>query len=183
MNNLPAAPSASPSFPLPADLGNGAVRAIMIDGKPWFIVRDICIAIGLDLAKGTTPHLRRIPNRHKRLVLRSEIPNLILDGGSAFPNRGLVAVSEAGLYRLIMRSDKEAALDFQDWIAETVLPSIRQHGGYILGQEHLAEEKLAEVTGAIRVIAGIVREEEIEARDSAFRLLSKGRRRRPSRWT
>ncbi len=40
-------------------------------------------------------------------------------------------VDEAGLYRLIMRSNKDEAERFQDWIAEEVLPSIRRHGAYM----------------------------------------------------
>ncbi|WP_371734236.1 Bro-N domain-containing protein [Acidisphaera sp. S103] len=44
-------------------------------------------------------------------------------------------VSEAGMYRLVMRSDKPQAVRFQDWVVGTVLPSIRKHGAYIGGQE------------------------------------------------
>jgi prophage antirepressor-like protein len=46
---------------------------------------------------------------------------------------GLIGiVSEPGLYRLIMRSDKPDAIVFQNWIAEEVLPSIRKTGKYAL---------------------------------------------------
>ncbi len=33
-----------------------------------------------------------------------------------FPNRRHMAVSESGLYKLIMRSDKPQAKAFQDWV-------------------------------------------------------------------
>ncbi|WP_461160394.1 BRO-N domain-containing protein [Sphingobium sp. TomMM35A] len=39
------------------------------------------------------------------------------------------AVSESGLYKLIMRSDKPEAMEFQSWVAKVVLPSIRKTGG------------------------------------------------------
>lgn len=54
-------------------------------------------------------------------------------------------VSESGLFKLISRSDKEAAKPFQDWVTRDVLPSIRKSGGYVLGQEDAKtpEEKLA----------------------------------------
>lgn len=44
----------------------------------------------------------------------------------------MVIVSESGLYKLIMRSDKKEALVFQHWIASEVLPSIRKTGKYAL---------------------------------------------------
>ncbi|MEY9198345.1 prophage antirepressor-like protein [Sinorhizobium fredii] len=44
-------------------------------------------------------------------------------------------ISESGLYRLIMRSDKPEAREFQDWVTRIVLPPICRDGGYILGEE------------------------------------------------
>lgn len=34
-------------------------------------------------------------------------------------------VSESGLYKLLMRSDKPEARAFQDWVTKVVLPAIR----------------------------------------------------------
>ena len=45
------------------------------------------------------------------------------------------AITEAGLYRLVMRSNKPEASDFQDWVTDTVLPAIRKDGAYIKGEE------------------------------------------------
>ncbi len=42
----------------------------------------------------------------------------------------LLAVTEAGLYRLIFQSRKPEAKRFQKWVFSEVLPSIRQHGCY-----------------------------------------------------
>jgi len=41
----------------------------------------------------------------------------------------LTVVSESGLYKLIMRSDKDTARPFQDGVTKVVLPSIRKTGG------------------------------------------------------
>lgn len=43
-------------------------------------------------------------------------------------------ISESGLYKLIMRSDKPQARDFQDWVTRVVLPAIRKDGAYIMGE-------------------------------------------------
>lgn len=37
-------------------------------------------------------------------------------------------VTEAGLYRLVMRSNKPEASEFQFWVTDTVLPTIRRDG-------------------------------------------------------
>jgi phage antirepressor YoqD-like protein len=42
----------------------------------------------------------------------------------------MACLSEQGLYYFLARSDKEAAIPFQKWIAGEVLPSIRKTGGY-----------------------------------------------------
>jgi prophage antirepressor-like protein len=44
--------------------------------------------------------------------------------------REMTIVSESGMYRLIMRSNKPAAERFQDWVTDEVLPSIRKYGCY-----------------------------------------------------
>ena len=46
-------------------------------------------------------------------------------------------VSESGLYKVIMRSDKPEAREFQDWVTQSVLPAIRKDGGYIMGEDEL----------------------------------------------
>lgn len=43
-------------------------------------------------------------------------------------------ISESGLYKLIMRSDKPDAVVFQNWLTKEVLPSIRKTGGYLLNE-------------------------------------------------
>lgn len=40
-------------------------------------------------------------------------------------------ISEPGLYRLVMRSRKPEAKEFQRWVTHEVLPQIRKTGGYI----------------------------------------------------
>lgn len=43
----------------------------------------------------------------------------------------LIFIDEANLYRVIFRSNKKEAIDFQNWVFEEVLPSIRKTGGYM----------------------------------------------------
>lgn len=59
------------------------------------------------------------------------VPPPVQSGGY----RAALLLSEPGLYRLIMRSDKPAARQFQDWVVRDVMPAIRKDGGYIAGEE------------------------------------------------
>lgn len=42
----------------------------------------------------------------------------------------MVYIPEKDVYRLIMRSNLPNAEQFQDWVCDEVLPSIRKHGIY-----------------------------------------------------
>jgi len=71
--------------------------------------------------------MRRLDQDEKRQTSTSDM-------GVSVRN-SLTVVSESGLYKLILRSDKEQARRFQNWVARDVLPAIRKDGGYILGEE------------------------------------------------
>lgn len=49
-------------------------------------------------------------------------------------NYGELFLTEAGLYKMIMRSRSEKAENFQKWITKEVLPSIRKTGSYNINQ-------------------------------------------------
>ena len=60
------------------------------------------------------------------------------DLGQRGLSRALV-ISESGLYKLVLRSDKAAADDFQEWVTRTVLPAIRKDGMYVAGEETMGQ--------------------------------------------
>ena len=55
-------------------------------------------------------------------------------------NAGEIFLTESGVYKLIFKSHKEEAEEFQDWVCEEVLPTIRQAGCYIT--EHAQQETI-----------------------------------------
>ena len=111
----------------------------MIDNAIWFVAKDICCVLGLD---NITNAIRRIPEKHKGV---NQINTL---GG--VPKMSVV--SEPGLYRLVLRSDKPQAEPFMEWITEEVLPAIRKTGSYTMPirQEKLCPDKLNEIGFASR---------------------------------
>lgn len=90
--------------------------------EPWFVAKDACDILGID-----TNHLREALDDDEITNLRnSEVWNQ--------PGRAPLIISEPGLYKLIMRSRKPEAKEFQRWVTHEVLPSIRKHGAYMTQQ-------------------------------------------------
>ena len=77
-----------------------------------------------DILGNDTNHLREALDDDEITNLRnSEVWNQ--------PGRAPLIISEPGLYKLIMRSRKPEAKEFQRWVTHEVLPQIRKTGGYI----------------------------------------------------
>lgn len=51
-------------------------------------------------------------------------------------------IPEGDIYRLAARSKLPGAEEFERWIFDEVLPSIRKNGGYINGQENMTPQEL-----------------------------------------
>lgn len=93
------------------------VRVFMIDGEPWFVLRDICELLDL-----TTP--ARVAERlNQKGVSKTHTPTR---GGS----QPVTIINEPNLYRVVLRSNSPAAAPFEAWVTEQVLPAIRKTGAY-----------------------------------------------------
>lgn len=102
----------------------GTALRILTDeaGEPWFVAKDVCNILGLENSRKATAELD--PDEKNTVT--------ISDGISGNPNKTII--SEPGLYKLIMRSRKQEAKEFQRWVTHEVLPSIRKHGAYMTQQ-------------------------------------------------
>jgi prophage antirepressor-like protein len=104
--------------------GNTTIRVVTLDGNPWFVAKDTTDVLGL---LNVNNACRPLNEDEKRTVTRTTNRELFsLGRGSS----RLILISESGLYKLIMRSDKPEARTFQDWVTREVLPAIRKDGGY-----------------------------------------------------
>lgn len=110
-----------------------------IDGNPWFVAADVIFALSYSRVDAAL----RVLNETERMVLSpSATPPTW--GGEEYrtifgsPARNVSLISEPGLYTLIMRSDKQEAKEFQDWVTRDVLPAIRKDGAYVKDQEKVA---------------------------------------------
>ncbi|GLS43733.1 BRO-N domain-containing protein [Methylobacterium brachythecii] len=124
------------------DFNTHTIRAVTMDGDPWFLAADVCRVLAMPLDKGVGKYLGNLSADEKRPVTPGQI------GGKSMSRTSLI--SETGLYKLILRSDKPEARPFQDWVTKVVLPAIRKHGGYVAGEKTLGrpggmdEEELVE---------------------------------------
>lgn len=92
------------------------VRTVLVDGEPWFVLADLCAVLQIANPRNVAA---RLPDSRKG-VRPVDTP-----GG----RQNLTVVDEPGAYMVVMRSDKPAALAFQEWLAE-VATEIRRTGRY-----------------------------------------------------
>lgn len=125
-----------------SDAQFGNLRTAIIDGEPWFVAADACRA--LNLTGYPSKHTVKLDADEKLVLAISDIPNGRDAGIAHYKAPNVTLISESGLYKLIMRSDKPQARPFQDWVTKTVLPSIRKDGMYVMGEEKVAAGELSE---------------------------------------
>lgn len=90
--------------------------------EPWFVLKD-CMS-SLDLGN---------PTETVKMFDDDEFSTTeVID--SIDRRQQAYIISEPGLYRLVMRSRKPEAKEFQRWVTHEVLPSIRKHGAYMTQQ-------------------------------------------------
>lgn len=106
----------------------GQIRTIEEDGKVLFCGSDVAKALGYKRPKDA------VSAHCKGAVKRRTLTN----GGEQEMN----FIPEGDIYRLAARSELPGADQFERWIFDEVLPSIRKNGGYINGQENMTPEEL-----------------------------------------
>lgn len=97
----------------------GKVRARLINGKPWFVLKDVCDILEI----GNVSQLKT------RLNGDGVITNEVIDNLGRRQEANFI--NESNLYKVIFQSRKENAERFTDWVTSEVLPSIRKNGAYL----------------------------------------------------
>ena len=127
------------------DFNNAPLRTLTDEaGDPWFVAKDVCNILEISNNRDA---ISQLDNDEKNTVV-------ISDGIPGNPNKTII--SEPGLYKLIMRSRKPEAKDFQRWVTHEVLPSIRKHGIY--ATESTIDQILANPDFGIRLLTSLKEE-------------------------
>lgn len=106
----------------------GRVRIIMVDNKPMFLANDVAKALGY-----TNP--RKAIGDHCKGVTERDTP-------TKSGNQQVSYIPESDVYRLVMRSKLPQAEQFQDWVCDEVLPTIRKTGGYVAAHDNDTPEMI-----------------------------------------
>lgn len=108
----------------------GEIRALELDGQPWFVGKDVAKALGYSNVRDA---ISRHVDPEDKGVVKHDTP-----GGT----QKMTIINESGLYSLVLSSKLPGAKQFKRWVTSEVLPSIRKSGGYINGQETMSPEEL-----------------------------------------
>lgn len=105
----------------------GEIRAVEIDGEPWFVGKDIAEALGYtNTKKAISDHVDDYDKRQgDGVTIRDRL------GREQHPT----VISESGMYSLVFGSELKSAKQFKRWVTSEVLPSIRKTGGYVDNDE------------------------------------------------
>ena len=102
---------------IPFAYGQRPVRCKMVGDQPWWVLRDVCAAIGYKWAGDASPLIEQ-EDLEKFQTLTPGGPQLVL------------FVNEPGLYQFLARAQVESVKPFQRWLFKEVLPQIRKTGQY-----------------------------------------------------
>lgn len=95
------------------------VRAVELDGEPWFVGKDVATALGYqNPSKALADHV-------------DDEDKLNNESLSSLGQRGGWLINESGVYSLIFSSKLPDAKKFKRWVTSEVLPSIRKTGTYL----------------------------------------------------
>ena len=96
----------------------GDIRAIEKDGEPWFVGKDVAVALGYaNTRKAIADH---VDDEDKGVTKCDTL------GGE----QNVTIINESGLYSLVLSSKLPSAKQFKRWVTAEVQPSIRRHGAY-----------------------------------------------------
>lgn len=125
----------------------GDLEILTIEGKEWFPAIKVAEILGY-----TNPRKAiRDHTKERGVTIRSVIDSLGRNQDKKF-------IDEGNLYRLITRSKLPQADEFEEWVFEDVLPSIRKHGIY--ATDNVIEQTLRDPDYIINVLTEYKKEKD-----------------------
>lgn len=110
----------------------GTLRTMDEDGQTYFCASDVAKALGYAKPNNAIQKHCRSCDTPKRGTI---VDQLGREQEARF-------IPEGDVYRLIAHSKLPTAERFESWVFDEVLPSIRQHGGYIAASEDDSDEMI-----------------------------------------
>lgn len=119
----------------------GSVRAVTIDGMPYFVGKDVAVVLGY-----TNP----------QKAMRDHVDDDDKTVNESFTVNGTkgILINESGLYSLILSSKLPTAKKFKRWVTSEVLPTIRSTGGYSIIQQ---EDRVLTVRDVVIITSEVIK--------------------------
>lgn len=131
---------------IPFDYQGTSIRTVTKDGVTLWCGKDIATALGYENTKDALArHCHGVAKRYP-----------IVDRLGRTQQARFI--SEPDLYRLITHSKLPDAQNFEKWVFEEVLPTIRNHGAYLTPKK--IEEVLSDPDTIIQLATNLKREQE-----------------------
>lgn len=108
----------------------GRVRAVLIDGEPWFVGKDVAMTLGYANCRDAL--VRHIDSEDK-------IDGVVIHDSIGRPQKPIL-INESGVYSLIFGSNLPNAKFFKRWVTSEVLPTIRKTGTYQLMDSYMIDD-------------------------------------------
>lgn len=129
----------------------GRIRTVMVDNEPWFVGKDVAIALGY--AKPENAISSHVSKEDKTSTL-------IQGSGSNYKSKAII-INESGLYALIFGSKLESAKRFKHWVTSEVLPTLRRTGTYGMNENVEQTVTVTETSSDIyieasKIVAGCI---------------------------
>ena len=146
-------------------LGKFPVRAVQINGDPWFVAADVCRALAVCIRSNgsinTNAATAKLDADEKSNIPYVEAKRI---GLQLIASRawGVSLINESGLYKMVMRSDKPQAKQFQDWVTRDVLPTIRKTGQYNVHAAKVAAGEMSLTEMTLKVLEGLQEQLKLE---------------------
>lgn len=131
----------------------GDLGVMEIEGKPYFPATACAKKLGYENQRDAI--LRHCPSVVKHDV--GVCTGVNADGDPAMQTVTMNFIPEGDLYRLIAHSRLPAAVRFEKWVFDEVLPTIRQTGGYVADMSAIVA---AAVKETLRQIMPMLRPDE-----------------------
>lgn len=121
----------------------GDIRAVEVDGKPYFVASDVAKALGYtNTSKAINDHCRWVT---KRYIPHPQSKDKIIE---------VNVIPQGDVMRLAAKSELPGAEKFESWIFDDVIPSVLKHGMYA------TEELLENPDIAIKAFTALKEERE-----------------------
>lgn len=100
----------------PFSFQTSTIRTVTLDGEHWFVGKDVCNALGYaNPSDAIKQHCRGVAKRYPIVDALGRTQEVRI-------------IREPDLYRLIVGSTLPAAQEFEAWVFEEVLPTLRKTG-------------------------------------------------------